>query len=70
MNQIEIINAIVKERMRQDYLHPKNKKDEYLSILMEEVGEIATAIQRKDKDNLKDELIHTASVCVRWLEAL
>jgi NTP pyrophosphatase (non-canonical NTP hydrolase) len=37
---------------------------------MEEVGEVATAIQLKDQDNLKEELIHVASVCTRWLEAL
>jgi NTP pyrophosphatase (non-canonical NTP hydrolase) len=70
MNQIEIINAIVKERKRQDYLHPHNKKEDYFSILMEEVGEIATAIQHKDRDNMIDEIIHAASVCVRWLESL
>lgn len=70
MNQIEIINAIVKERKRQDYLHPKNKKDDYLSILMEEVGECATAIQNKDKDNLRAEIVQVAAVAVRWLEAL
>lgn len=70
MNQVEILNAIVKERVRQDYLHPRNSKDEYLAILVEEVGEVATAIQLKDKDNLKEELIHIAAVCTRWLESL
>lgn len=70
MNQIDIINAVIRERKRQDYIHPKNKKDEYLSILIEEVGEIGTAIQLKDKDNLKEELIHVSAVCFRWLESL
>ncbi|MBT2728385.1 hypothetical protein J7E63_15760 [Bacillus sp. ISL-75] len=70
MNQIEIINAIVKERKRQDYLHPRNKKDDYFVILLEEVGECATAIQKKDQDNLKEEIVQVAAVAMRWLEAL
>lgn len=70
MNQVEIFNAIVKERKRQDILHPYNKKEEYLAIILEEVGEVARAIQLRDKDNLKEEIIHVAAVAVRWLEAL
>lgn len=70
MNQVEIFNAIVKERIRQDYLHPNNKKDEYLAIILEEVGEVARAIQLRDKDNLKEEIIHVAAVAVRWLESI
>lgn len=60
----------MKERVRQDYLHPNNKKDEYLAIIIEEVGEVARAIQIRDKANLKEEIIQVAAVAVRWLEAL
>lgn len=60
----------MKERIRQDYLHPNNKKDEYLAIIIEEVGEVARAIQIRDKANLKEEIIQVAAVAVRWLEAL
>jgi NTP pyrophosphatase (non-canonical NTP hydrolase) len=70
INQVDIFNAIIKERKRQDYLHPKNKKEEYLAIMIEEVGEIARAIQLRDKENLKDEITQVAAVAVRWLEAL
>jgi NTP pyrophosphatase (non-canonical NTP hydrolase) len=64
------MTAILKERIRQDQIHPDNQLSDYLSILIEEVGEVGKAIQNKDQDNLKEELIHTASVCVRWLEEL
>jgi NTP pyrophosphatase (non-canonical NTP hydrolase) len=67
MNQEEIIKAIIKERIRQDKLHPDNEKDEYLAILVEEVGEIAAALQ--GQGNLKEEIVQLAAVCFRWLEA-
>lgn len=70
MNQIEIINAIVNERKRQDYLHKRNKKEDYLAILVEEIGEVARAIQLKDKRNQIEEIIQVAAVAVRWLEEL
>lgn len=73
------------ERERQEKLHPykrpsKNDNEEVialkeyifanemLSILVEEVGEVAKAIQ--EGTNLSEELIQTASVCIRWLEAI
>jgi NTP pyrophosphatase (non-canonical NTP hydrolase) len=70
MKQIEALNAIIRERKRQDILHPNNKKGLYFPILVEEVGEVAIALQYKDKDNLKEELVHVAAVAVRWLESL
>jgi hypothetical protein len=39
---------------------------EMLAILVEEVGEVARALQG-DSD-LAEELTHVAAVCVRWLE--
>lgn len=65
-----IIRGIVDERLRQDNLHPIFPEEKRLAILMEEVGEVATALQNNDIANLKDELIQVAAVCVRWLEQI
>ena len=70
MNQVDILNAILKERKRQDVLHPSNKKSAYLSIVVEELGEVAKAIQEKNIDQQKEELIQLAAVTMRWLEEL
>ena len=43
-------------------------QNEMLSVLIEEVGEVGTALQ--GEGDLKEELIQVASVCVRWLESL
>jgi NTP pyrophosphatase (non-canonical NTP hydrolase) len=70
MNQAEVLNRIKQERKRQDMLHPNNNIESYLEILIEEVGEVATAMQQKDEANLKVELIQVAAVACRWLESL
>jgi NTP pyrophosphatase (non-canonical NTP hydrolase) len=70
MNQVEILNAIIKERQRQDLLHPKNSKAAYLSIVVEELGEVAKAIQEGTIAQQKEELIQLAAVTVRWLEEI
>ncbi|HSW75678.1 MAG TPA: MazG nucleotide pyrophosphohydrolase domain-containing protein [Candidatus Saccharimonadales bacterium] len=70
MDQKEVFNSIRQERLRQDIKHSSNRVNDMLPILIEEVGEVGTAIQYQDQDNLKEELIHTAAVCVRWLEML
>jgi NTP pyrophosphatase (non-canonical NTP hydrolase) len=70
LSQESIINEIVKERERQNTLHKKNELNDYLSIFIEEVGEVGKAIQLGDKENLKEELIQCGSVIVRWLEEL
>jgi hypothetical protein len=81
----DIFRAIELERERQDKLHPLPKRknfdeadidavqymimtNEFLAVLVEEVGEVASALQ--GDGDLKDELIHVASVCVRFLEQL
>lgn len=83
MDRKEIFRAIEVERERQDQLHPKKKirqtgdKEtdllqnlllhyEFMPILVEEVGEVGTALQ--GEGDLQEELIHVASVCVKWLE--
>lgn len=63
-----IIDAILQERERQDGLHEWNKKTNRLAVLVEEVGEIAQALQ--GEGDLQEELMQLASVCVRWLEEL
>jgi len=41
-----------------------------LAILLEEVGEVATALLKQDEENLEDEVLQVAAVAVAWLEAL
>lgn len=67
MHKHEIWQQIAMERERQDRLHPPMDTDlEWLSVLIEEVGEIGKAIQ--EGTNTEEEIIHAASVCIRWLE--
>lgn len=70
MHPSTIITEILKERIRQDRIHPDNDLSDYLAILVEEVGEIARAIQLRDIDNLIEELIQLSAVCIRWMEDL
>jgi NTP pyrophosphatase (non-canonical NTP hydrolase) len=77
----EIFHAINMERMRQNGLHPNWENAQGMDVLTEEVGEVAHAINEmrhwlhrdldmyaKCYENMKDELIQVAAVCVRWLE--
>ena len=68
MNQAEALNAILKERKRQDIIHPKSEDYDYFAVLIEEVGEVARAIQNEDYENLQEELVQVAAVAIRWLE--
>ncbi|WP_310502790.1 hypothetical protein [Paenibacillus qinlingensis] len=63
-----IRDMIAQERKRQDKLHPNFPKELRLAILVEEVGEISTALQNGDIENLKTELTQTAATAIRWLE--
>lgn len=74
------IDAIVEERYRQNKLKADGKfahtcadniPDEHRYIILaEEVGEVARAIHDGDRDNLREELVQVAAVCLAWLEAL
>lgn len=68
-DRTKIINDIHQERSRQDYLHPDKLSisDRYVT-LGEEMGEVSTAIQNDDKENLYQELIQVAAVAVRMAE--
>ena len=63
-----IIEAIRKERARHQAIfgeHEQLTHLEFLQILVEEVGEVASAQTPEDQ---KEELIQVASVCFAWLE--
>lgn len=83
MERKDIFRAIELERERQEQIHPlpavRNHHDpeimamqkyiqtqELLAVLIEEVGEVGRALQ--GENNLEEELIQVASVCIRWLE--
>jgi hypothetical protein len=64
------------ERARQDHIHaghtcadvvPTGMK---LAILMEEVGEVAEAIQDRSREQLLAELTQVAAVAQAWMESL
>lgn len=40
-----------------------------VSILAEEFGEVARAVLEGDLENLAEELVQVAAVCVAWLES-
>lgn len=67
------LEAIAAERLRQIEKWgpgpiPEGRE---LSVLTEEVGEVARAINDHEPlDQLRDELVQVAAVCVRWLEFL
>jgi NTP pyrophosphatase (non-canonical NTP hydrolase) len=70
--QETIMEYIVVERQRQDHkwggyrqLSPKD----WLSILVEEIGEVAAAILNHDKHAVFEEAIQVAAVVFAWLEA-
>lgn len=78
--RISALNAIVMERERQDELKAAGKfantcadsisNGACLAILVEEVGEIARAMNEWDKNpgQLKKEVTQVAAVAMAWLE--
>lgn len=76
MTKAGIFELILNERDRQDAKfgwpnaglagHDDHRK---MTILGEEVGEIAHAILEHDTANMHDELVQVAAVCVAWLES-
>lgn len=72
--------AVDEERARQERLFPRRTcasrrvgKLRKLRVLMEEVGEVAEALDPKDantKRDLRAELTQVAAVAIAWLEAL
>lgn len=67
----KILLLIVQERIRQDELYGKNRTLSpllWLTILTEELGEVARAILEHDPENLKTELIQLTAVAIAWLQ--
>ena len=51
--------------------HPffSSSKNQALALLMEEVGEVARAVNDQEEDSrIKEELLHVITVCIRWIE--
>lgn len=60
------------ERQRQESLWGEQNHNErtWLAILLEEVGEVARAINEYDEIGYETELLQVAAVCVAMLESL
>ena len=63
----EFLSLVQRERIRQENIHGEHDKDinlfEWCGILGEEFGEVCHAVNEKDFENLKDELVQVAAVC-------
>jgi NTP pyrophosphatase (non-canonical NTP hydrolase) len=77
MTPTEIRAAILTERARQNMKWTPERTCagpippmEKVTVLLEEVGEVARAVLEGDRDNLRDELVQVAAVAWAWLEAL
>jgi NTP pyrophosphatase (non-canonical NTP hydrolase) len=71
--------AVLAERVRQeqkwgggpgDCSHPDTPDQQRLTVLVEEVGEVARAILQDQPDELRAELVQVAAVAAAWLEGL
>jgi NTP pyrophosphatase (non-canonical NTP hydrolase) len=70
-----IFKEIKKERERQDLKWEVNRIRNldwrlWCTILGEEYGEVCRAVLEKDFENLEEELVQVAAVCVAMLEDL
>ena len=74
-----VVKAIIKERDRQDEMWglQRHEMGTWLQILVEEVGEVAQAMQsherwskQSDSEDLLEELIHVAAVATAIAEQI
>lgn len=67
-----IKEAVDLERYYQDQKWGiQNHEDQkWLTILTEEIGEVAKAILEQKPNEVKEELVQVTAVCVAWLEAI
>ena len=72
MNKHEILEYIVKERVKQDNKWGEQNHDIYkwLAILGEEVGEVNKAALENNYDEIISELIQIGAVAVAMIESL
>lgn len=71
MRQRKILAATLDERENQDAKWGANRNlphDTWLRILVEEVGEVANALNEGDEENLRVELIQVMASAMAWLE--
>lgn len=74
-NLLFVMNELVDERLRQEQVHPGQDElipEQWLPILVEEVGEVGKAIFERNyenkKGNYRSELIHVAATAVRAIQ--
>lgn len=81
MSYLQIMADVRRERDRQESLKregkfrytcadPEMTDGEFLSVLMEEVGEIAKAFNEGDAEGAETEIVQVAAVCVARLERI
>lgn len=81
MTREDIFAAITNERARQNRLALDGKipftcawtcvsGGDKVTVLTEELGEVARAVQERDEAHLREELTQLAACCCAWLEAL
>jgi NTP pyrophosphatase (non-canonical NTP hydrolase) len=79
--KVYAIDDIRNERARQNKLKAEGRFEHTaadvecsdltrLAMLTEELGEVARALQNKDKDNLREELVQVGAICIAWIESL
>jgi NTP pyrophosphatase (non-canonical NTP hydrolase) len=79
LNRQMALSTIVAERNRQNDLKATGKFENTpadpgmshsycLTVIVEEVGEIARAIQKGDRANMRDEITQVAAIALGWLE--
>jgi len=61
-----ILDAV--EHAKREHPHFADTDAAALAVLVEEVGEVAKAVQELDADGMRREIAQVAAVCVRWLE--
>jgi NTP pyrophosphatase (non-canonical NTP hydrolase) len=70
---LERVIEVLEERQRQDAIYGIASErgityGEWLTILVEEVGEVAKAINDNDRGELRKELVQVAAVALAFLE--
>lgn len=67
----EVLSEILNERLNQDaeWGQQNHSPDHWLSILMEEVGEMAKENLERNGDKYREELVQVAAVAVAMIES-
>ena len=75
IRQYQIFHEILNERDRQETkwheapgVWPCDATTK-LAVLAEEFGEVARGVLERDAENVREELVQVAAVCMKWLEA-